>query len=224
MSPTKHSDEPPAGEPLLSESQSSYSQTPQYVVVLPAYLPPYRHRLLRKLHRRRLICFSAVFLFLISAAYVVWPSDPELSVVRMSLNRLHFHTRPKISLDVTLDLRLKVRNRDVYSMYYDSLLVAVGYRGESLGNITSEGGHIRARGSSYVNATLDVDGVEMLSDVILLLEDLAAGSITFDTVSEIGGKLGLFFFELPLKAKISCEVIVNTRNSTITRQNCYPEI
>ncbi|KAL8466571.1 hypothetical protein ACS0TY_035582 [Phlomoides rotata] len=90
--------------------------------------------------------------------------------------------------------------------------------------MTSDGGHIRARGSSYLNSTLCLDGVEILSDVIFLLEDLAKGSIMFDTESMISGKLGLFFFALPLKTKISCEVIVNTRNQTITHQSCYPEV
>lgn len=58
---------------------------------------------------------------------------------------------------------------------------------------------MRARGSSYINATLDLDGIEVLHDVFYLLEDLARGSIPFDTVSEVRGKLGLFFFEIPLK-------------------------
>lgn len=65
--------------------------------------------------------------------------------------------------------------------------------------MTSDGGHIRARGSSYLNTTLRLDGVELLSDVIFLLEDLARGAITFDTESVVNGKLRLFFFELPLK-------------------------
>lgn len=88
--------------------------------------------------------------------------------------------------------------------------------------MTSDGGHIRARGSSYLNSTLQLDAVEMLSDAILLLEDLARGSITFDTVSETSGKLRIFFFHVPLKAKIMCEVVVNTRNQTITHHSCHP--
>ncbi|KAL0319230.1 UNVERIFIED_CONTAM: hypothetical protein Sangu_2079200 [Sesamum angustifolium] len=59
--------------------------------------------------------------------------------------------------------------------------------------------HIKARGSSYVNATLQLDRVEILSDVVLLIEDLAKGAVTFDTESEITGKLGVVVFDLPLK-------------------------
>lgn len=100
---------------------------------------------------------------------------------------------------MTLDLTVKVRNRDFYSLDYDSLLVAIGYRGKRLGFVTSGGGHVESRGSSYVNATLEMDGVEVLSDAILLVEDLAKGAITFDTVSEMSGRIGLYLFDLPIK-------------------------
>lgn len=66
----------------------------------------------------------------------------------------------------------------------------------------SHGGHIKVRGTSYINVTLVLDGVEILSDVILLLEDLAKGVIPFDTTSQISGKLGVFFFDIPLKVNI----------------------
>ncbi|XP_011080841.1 uncharacterized protein LOC105164000 [Sesamum indicum] len=222
MTAVKHPDTASYGQPLLSEPQASYSQPPQYVIVLPPYLPPYRRRVRREPCWGRLICCAAVLLILVAAGYLLWPSDPELSVVRLNLDRLHFDTRPQISLDLTLDTTIKVRNKDFYSLDYDSLIVGIGYRGRRLGLMTSDGGHIRARGSSYLNSTLQLDAVEMLSDAILLLEDLARGSITFDTVSETSGKLRIFFFHVPLKAKIMCEVVVNTRNQTITHHSCHP--
>ncbi|KAL0380442.1 UNVERIFIED_CONTAM: hypothetical protein Sangu_0108500 [Sesamum angustifolium] len=199
MTAVKHPHTASYGQPLLSDPQSSCSQPPPYVIVLPPYLPPYRRRLRREPCWGRLICCAAVLLILVAAGYLLWPSDPELSVVRLNLDRLHFHTLPEISLDLTLDTTIKVRNKDFYSLDYDSLIVGIGYRGRRLGLMTSDGGHIRARGSSYLNSTLQLDAVEMLSDAILLLEDLARGSITFHTVSETSGKLRLFFFHVPLK-------------------------
>ncbi|KAL6496112.1 hypothetical protein OROHE_027508 [Orobanche hederae] len=203
MTAAKHSATPSSLRPLLSEHQPSGSlRPPQYVVFLPPHLPPYRgNRLLRKSCQRRLICSAVLLLILGAAAYVLWPSDPKLSVVRLSLDRLHFHTTPKISVDVTLDLTIKVWNKDFYSIDYDSMNVAIGYRGRRLGFMSSDGGRIRARHSSYVNATLQLDGAEVLSDAILLIEDLARGEITFDTETAISGKLGLFFFDLPLKTE-----------------------
>ncbi|KAL6539165.1 hypothetical protein OROGR_011814 [Orobanche gracilis] len=202
MTAAKHSDTPSSLRPLVSERQPSGPLLPpQYVVFLPPHLPTYRgNRLLRKSCQRRLIC-SAVLLIFRAAAYVLWPSDPKLSVVRLSLDRLHFHTTPKISLDVTLDMTIKVWNKDFYSIDYDSMDVAIGYRGRRLGFMSSDGGRIRARRSSYVNATLQLDGADVLSDAILLIQDLAKGEITFDTETAISGKLGLFFSDLPLKGE-----------------------
>ncbi|KAG6388391.1 hypothetical protein SASPL_149816 [Salvia splendens] len=197
MTPAKSSGTTAIGQPLLP-------QPPQYVIVAPPYPIPYRSH-----HRRRrdscsscrLICIASTLFVLAAAVYLLWPSDPELSVVRLNLDRLHFRTSPALSLDITLDLTVKVRNRDFYSLDYDSLRVAIGYRGERLGSVKSAGGHINARGSSYVNATLRLDAVEVLTSAIFLLEDLVRGSITFDTDTEISGELGLFFVDLPLKIR-----------------------
>lgn len=62
---------------------------------------------------------------------------------------------------------------------------------------------MKARQTSYVNATLQLDRVEILTDVVLLLEDLAKGAVVFDTVSEVSGKLGVYFFDLPLEVLLT---------------------
>ncbi|KAI5337106.1 hypothetical protein L3X38_016375 [Prunus dulcis] len=116
---------------------------------------------------------------------------------------------------------IKVRNGDVYRMDYEALEVAVGYRGRSLGHVTFQRGHVRAFGSSYMEAEVEFNGVGVFSDVVLLLEDLAKGKVPFDTVTEVHGRLGFLFFEFPLHARVSCEVMVNTVNQTILRHNCY---
>lgn len=58
---------------------------------------------------------------------------------------------------------------------------------------------MRARGSSYVNASLELNGLEVIHDVIYLIEDLIKGVIPFDTVTMVKGELGVLFFEIPLK-------------------------
>lgn len=65
--------------------------------------------------------------------------------------------------------------------------------------MTSEGEKIKARGSSYVNATLDLDGLEVVHDAIYLIKDLARGVIPFDTDTQVNGKLGLFFLSIPIE-------------------------
>lgn len=74
-----------------------------------------------------------------------------------------------------------------------------------------------------MNASLDLDGLEIINDVFFLIEDLARGVIPFDTDTNVNGELGLFFFKIPIEARVSCEVLVNINNQTIVQQDCYPE-
>ncbi|XP_057504199.1 uncharacterized protein LOC130787769 [Actinidia eriantha] len=184
-----------------------------YVVYLPSASR-------RRQSRRRILCTAAIVL-LAAAVYFLWPSDPDLDIARLRLDHLRIHTVPTFAVDATLRLTVKIINVDVYSIDYSSLVVSIGYRGKNLGFVTSDRGHVRGMASSYVDATLELEGVEVLSDVIMLVEDLARGSVPFDTVTEVRGRLGVFFFDIPLQARVSCEVRVNARNQTIIRQNCY---
>ncbi|XP_024029940.1 uncharacterized protein LOC21403692 [Morus notabilis] len=193
----------------------------QNVVVLPYYRPSPSKRRSRRLCRCLLA--SAAVLLLIAAVFILYPSDPSLQLVRVHLNRVRVNSSPDLTLDLSFFLTVKVFNRDFFSLDYDSLAVSVGYRGRELGFVNSDGGKIRARGSSYVDATLDLNGFAIIQDVFYLLEDLARGVIPFDTVTKVEGNLGLFLFKIPLKASVSCEVYVNTNNQTIARQDCYPE-
>ncbi|KAI5602569.1 hypothetical protein BDE02_01G163600 [Populus trichocarpa] len=186
-------------------------------------LPFYRHPTTQDCRRWPMI-IAIIFLLLLSTlVYVFWPSDPTVKVVRLRLNKIHIHTLPIINIDISLYVSLKVRNVDVYSMDFRSLDVAVKYRGKRLGHVRSDHGHVRALGSSYVHAEVDFSGISVLSDVVSLLDDLARGTVPFDTVTEVSGRLGLLFFGFPMKAKLFCAVLVNINNQTIVRQTCYPE-
>uniref|UniRef100_A0A7N0TAX4 Late embryogenesis abundant protein LEA-2 subgroup domain-containing protein n=1 Tax=Kalanchoe fedtschenkoi TaxID=63787 RepID=A0A7N0TAX4_KALFE len=190
-----------------------------YVVVLPRYRHPYAAHV----SLRRCLISALAALLLCAALFILYPSDPQLQLASVKLNRVRVNSAYPPSLDLSFSLTVRVRNRDVFSLDYRSLDVSVGYRGRDLGVVKSDGGLVRARASSYVDATVDLDGLEIVHDVFFLLEDLARGFIPFDTVSRVEGKLGLFFFNLPIKAKVSCEVLVSTKNQTVVHQDCYPE-
>ncbi|CAL5397051.1 unnamed protein product [Camellia sinensis] len=202
----------------------------QNYVVLPLY--PHSHLRRRHNHHHhhrypslsRCVGVAAAFLLLSTAAFLLYPSDPHLSLVRIHLNHIQILTSPQLSLDLSLSLTLRVLNRDFFSLDYSSVHVTIGYRGRELGFVTSNGGHVKARGSSYVNATLVLDGFEVIHDVVYLIADLARGTIPFDTDSEVNGTVEIFFIDVPIKATISCEVFVNTNNQTVIRQNCLPQL
>ncbi|CAN0900144.1 hypothetical protein LINGRAHAP2_LOCUS20673 [Linum grandiflorum] len=193
---------------------------PQNVIILPYYHPPAPNPIL--LFLRRCLAFTVVAILLSSAVFFLYPSHPQIKVVRIELNKIQVQSSPRLTLDVSLSLTVKVRNPDFYSLDYDYLWVSIGYRGRQIGVVRSEGGTVKARGSSYVNATLDFDGLEFFEDAFYLIGDLAKGVVLFDTTTTLDGHLGLLFFEIPIEGKVSCEVYVSTNNQTVVRQNCYP--
>ncbi|GAB2228117.1 hypothetical protein Droror1_Dr00009947 [Drosera rotundifolia] len=196
---------------------------------LPPSPPPPQFILLpfsptrRRTRRRRIITFLSL-LTLSIAAFILWPSGPQLRIARLTLRSFSVRTHPRLSLDVSLAARVDVRNTAIYSLDFGDIEVEVWYRGERLGHVTSKGGHVRARGRSWVDAIVEFDGVEVVLDWVWLVEDLGKGVVRFDTVSWVSGELGLFgLVRVPIQSRISCEVDVNTRNQTVMHQNCYPE-
>lgn len=199
-----------------SQKNSYPHPLPQNVVIgLPSYYPIHRRN-----NRRNYLITASILVFLAAAIFFLYPSDPELHLARIQLNHIAIKTNPKPILDLSFSLKLKVRNRDFFSVAYDNLDVSLGYRGREIGTVSSAGGgRIRARGSDYVDVVLSIDGFEVIYDTFYLIHDLAVGVIAFDTVSKVDGKVGF----LPLKATVSCEVFVNIYQQTIVRQNCYPK-
>ncbi|XP_074580209.1 uncharacterized protein LOC141836606 [Curcuma longa] len=190
------------------------------------------HPLLSPLPRRRnsfrLRCFSVLLFALAFAAlgaalFLLWPADPDLRVARLRLDGVHLSTSPSLCLNVSLSLSVKVRNPNFFSLDYDSLVAAIGYRGRQLGSVTSEGGRVGARRVSYLDAGLQLNGIRVIHDMFYLLEDYRRGSIPFETITEVQGKLRLFFIDVPVQGKFSCTLQVNAQTQTLLRQDCYIE-
>lgn len=151
------------------------------------------------LSRRRVVTLAVGVLILLSALYIFWPSGPDLKIVGLKLRRIKVHPVPPITIDISMLLTLRVHNVDVYFMDFGAVNVAVAYRGKMLGHVTSRRMHVRARGSSYVDADVEFAGISVLPELVLLLEDVARGIVPFDTISHAKGQLGLLFFHFPIK-------------------------
>ncbi|EOA17411.1 hypothetical protein CARUB_v10005713mg [Capsella rubella] len=195
------------------------SQPSQTVILLTPYRRHRRPSFLRNL--RCSLLFTAAILLLSAAVYFLYPSDPDITVTRIDLNHISVLDSHKIALDLSFSLTIKVENRDFFSLDYDSLDVSIGYRGRELGVVKSKGGHLRARDSSYIDATLELDGLEVVHDVIYLISDLAKGVVPFDTIATVKGDLGVLLFQIPIQGKVSCEVYVNVSNQKISHQDCH---
>ncbi|XP_009417166.2 uncharacterized protein LOC103997612 isoform X1 [Musa acuminata AAA Group] len=230
--PTPPQSAPPCyGVPVAAAAfQDPYFPDPPAYVLLPVY--PRRRR-------QRCGCFSccgslisssstllsaAFFLVLLSSAFFLWPSDPVVTVTRFHLEDIRVTPPPLAAIGISLRVDLRVRNPDFFSLDHRSIVVSIGYRGRPLGSVTANGGHIKARGVSHVHAKLKIDGIRVWSDAIYLIEDLARRSLPLDTVTEVDGRMRLFFVDLPVQGKISCSVSVNPETREVINQDCYPEV
>uniref|UniRef100_A0A453H4Z2 Water stress and hypersensitive response domain-containing protein n=2 Tax=Aegilops tauschii subsp. strangulata TaxID=200361 RepID=A0A453H4Z2_AEGTS len=217
----------PAAEPLLPPPPYLSPHSPadfhdaddSYVLLVPVRL---RRRLRRGCGRGRVAAALAA-LALLALAFLLWPSDPGVSVARLRLAHVSVVARPAVALNVSAALKARVRNPNLFALDYSRLDVAIGYRGRPLGTVASGGGLVRARAVSYVDADLRLDGIRVVEDAIYLLEDLARGSIPFDAVVEVEGHLHFFFLSIPVKGRIACVVHVNPHDQTIVHQDCYPK-
>ncbi|KAF1001531.1 hypothetical protein AG4045_000925, partial [Apium graveolens] len=115
--------------------------------------------------------------------YYLWPSNPELTIVRLKLNKFNAHAFPA-KLDVELDLKVRVLNKDV-------MIWCIGF-------VEAKGGKVKAKGVSYVNATLRLTELRF-GRCGVLIEDLARGVVTIDTVSAVEGKVGFVYVYIPIK-------------------------
>ncbi|KAM7257156.1 hypothetical protein ACFE04_012897 [Oxalis oulophora] len=200
----------------------TFNDNNQNVVVL---LPYYRRRLrlssIPSNYLRRSFIFLTVAIIVSISLFFLYPSNPKLQLARLHLNHININTSHKLTLDLSFNLTVRVINKDFFSLDYESLTVTVGYRGRELGFVRSSGeGLVRARGSSYVNATLELNGLEIIHDVFYLISDLANGVIPFDTNTNIQGDIGILFFKVPIKGSVMCEVYVNTNNQSIASEDC----
>ncbi|KAM0869322.1 hypothetical protein ACQ4PT_040762 [Festuca glaucescens] len=96
---------------------------------------------------------------------------------------------------ISAALKVRVRNPELFALHYSRLDVDVAYRGKALGRVSARAA------VSYIDADLDLNGIHIVEDAIYLLEDLARGSIPFDTVVQVEGNLHFIFFTVPVKVR-----------------------
>lgn len=218
---------PPLLPPQHREEHTVYGYpTEPYYVILDSAPAPQRRSNGRFLTYA--VCGALSIVMIAVAAYFLWPSDPRIEVVRIRLNKIDWRTEkssgsflPHLFLDLSMGLTVKVKNRDYLGVYNDYLKVGIAYRGEKIGRVTSvNSAYIPPRGTAYVDATLDIEGFQVLADVIYLLEDIAHGHIPLQTITNFDGYIRLFSLKVPLQAIMSCEVVVDTNQQTVLRQEC----
>lgn len=168
----------------------------------------------RRIHRRR-SCFpsssSSCFFFLAfllllagALAFFAWPRSIRTSSFDLDLQKIRFSIDRSdasfVSFDLDLDLSFQARNPNFLQFVYSDVVSIVSFQGLAIGDSqVSDGGSIDALDTDSVDASLEIDGFEISSNVSVLVSDIAKGSVPLRITSAFDGYIDLFLFQLPVE-------------------------
>ncbi|CAJ1813615.1 unnamed protein product [Sphenostylis stenocarpa] len=212
----------PKQEDIITESQSK--QDHEQVVVISQ----------KKLKRRRvcvmvtgavlLLLIVLVIVAIILAFTLFKTKDPKIQLVSATLEGIAPRvTFPAIDiqLNVTLDLKVQVENRNRASFKHEGGKSVLLYKGKEVGQTEIYPGLIPSRGSAILPCRLTLQADELASNLTSFLGDVMGGDISMDTVTLIPGKVTfLGFIKKHIVAKSNCQFTVSIPDFKITNQNC----
>ncbi|PNY01264.1 hypothetical protein L195_g024556 [Trifolium pratense] len=144
---------------------------------------------------------------------------------RLKVRKAKVRPLPPLSVDVSLSVTAKIHNKGLLWMNLAEVDIHVKYRGNKLGHVETESLHVNRWGLEHVYGEIEFSELPS-SDVAHLMKELAKGSVLFHTSVRVTGHFGLFLFHFPniFKIKVSCDVLVNSKNHTIVHQHCVEKI
>jgi len=188
----------------------------------------------KKLKRRRVCVMvtGAVLLLLIVLVVVVIilaftlfkTKDPRTQLVSATLEGIS----PRVSfpdidiqINVTLDLKVQVENRNRASFKHDGGKSVLLYKGKEVGETDIYPGLVPSRGSAILSCRLTLQADEFASNITGLLGDVVGGDISMDTVTRIPGRVTfLGFIKKHIVAKSYCQFTVTVPDFKIASQSC----
>ncbi|KAL6146379.1 PREDICTED: uncharacterized protein LOC101292145 [Fragaria vesca subsp. vesca] len=187
--------------------------------------PPHRSR------KRRNICLAAtaavvvtVLILVIFCLTVFKAKDPETtenSVVLRNLQTDFNINRATVDVNITLDVDMTVKNPNKLGMKYTNSTALLNYRGELVGQAPIVAGDISAGETKSMDVTLTVMADRFLGKTSELLQDVIAGSIPFNTVTKISGKVTILgIFKVHVVSTSSCDFNVHVGRNTAGDQKC----
>ncbi|RRT70901.1 hypothetical protein B296_00006316 [Ensete ventricosum] len=191
-----------------------------------------RHKLERRRRRRKLCCLLCLLILalLILAAVVLALTvfkvrDPTMELVSTTVSGVSPNISlpaPRLELNVTLDLAVRVRNRNYAAFAHASgghtrLL----YRGAQVGKARVEPGRIPPRGTELLRLSLEVEVDQLAADLGSLLADAASGAVAFDAETRLPGRVTLLgFIKHHTVATSDCHVVIGVPDLGVQSQEC----
>ncbi|KAK7394917.1 hypothetical protein VNO78_15458 [Psophocarpus tetragonolobus] len=207
---------------IMKESQSN--QDHEQVVVISQ----------KKLKRRRvcvmvtgavlLLLIVLVIVAIILAFTLFKTKEPRTELVSATLEGIAPRvTLPAIDIqiNVTLDLKVRVENRNRATFKHQGGKSILLYKGKEFGETDIYPGVIPSRGSTIIPCRLTLQVDELASNLTGLISDLMGGEISMDTVTRIPGRvIFLGFIKKHIVAKSNCQFTISIPDFKIKNQSC----
>jgi len=211
----------PKQEEITTESQNKQDHE-QVVVISQKKL---RRRLCVMVTGAVLLLLIVLVLVTIILAFTLFKTkEPRTQLVSATLEGVNPRvTFPAIDIqiNVTLDLKVQVENKNRASFRHGGGKSVLLYKGKEVGETAIYPGLIPSRGSAILSCRLTLQVDQLASNLTSFLGEVMGGDISMDTVTRIPGKVTfLGFIKKHIVAKSFCQFTISILDFKITSQNC----
>ncbi|PNX79549.1 hypothetical protein L195_g035535 [Trifolium pratense] len=204
----------------------SATQNKQYQEEQALMIPP-------KKGRHRCVTCICILLFLLLVLVTVCvvlaltlfkPKEPITKISSATLQGISPRvTLPvlNIQINVTLDIKIQVENRNRASFKHADGISLLMYKGVEVGETDIYPGLIPARSSSILPCRLNLQADKLASNMTGFIGDLMGGELSLATVTRIPGRVTfLGFIKKHIVAKSNCQFVFGVPDMEIKSQIC----
>ncbi|MFS7976451.1 putative Late embryogenesis abundant protein, LEA_2 subgroup [Helianthus anomalus] len=199
--------------------------------IVTAAIPASNHRT-QTSNRRKCICISTTLttllaialLILILALTVFKTKKPITTVNSVTINDINatINLIPlKISINISLDIKISVKNPNKIGITYHNSSAALMYKGRDVGNVPIPAGKIGSGDTKQMKLTLTVFADRLLSDVDVY-GDVISGNFMLSSYTRIYGKVRVLnLFNIHVSSTSTCDLKIDVLNRKIVYQRCH---
>ncbi|KAD1722738.1 hypothetical protein R6Q59_026305 [Mikania micrantha] len=185
----------------------------------------------RNSKRRRCICLSvtlsvlAVALIILILALTVFKSKKPITTVNSvaikDVNATVNLLPLKISINISLDIMISVKNPNRIGITYRNSFAVIRYKRRDVGNIPIPAGKIGSGETKRMNLTVTVFADRLLSDIDVY-GDVISGNFPLSTYTRISGKIRILnMFNIHVSSTSTCNLKIDILNRKIVDQSCH---
>ncbi|KAL5989165.1 hypothetical protein ACLOJK_010055 [Asimina triloba] len=183
-------------------------------------------------------------LILVLALTVFKVKDPIIAVNSVKLERFSFNSSRRsggggggllsggdVAVNLTLSAGISIKNPNAASFKFGNSTTSVSYRGKTVAQVHGPAGKAGARKTIRLNVTVDVLADQLTTSTaggdltLLLLSDLASGTLTVDSHTNVGGRFSLLrIIKRHVDIVVNCTILVSVSNQNIQNLSCVRKV